>query len=146
MHPLHYLKISDGSSLTNDTNRDLTPVGAATVLKKKKALPSTQSHPAIDHWNHFTGPGERHADVTWHIIRPFEGVHKIRSILRDQMIKKGFQISPRTGIRILHDHQAGRGMAHKNGNGPSLNSTPCHHRSDFSSNLIGPLPLRLDME
>ena len=122
---------------SNDSNSNLPLMGITAVFEQKNALPGAECHSAVDDGNDFTGAGERHADMTGHIVRTFVGVDKPRCVFRHQFIKKYFKITPGTRICILHDHQTGTGVADKHRYRAMLNPGIAHDSGDLTCDLGG---------
>jgi len=120
-----------------DGNSNLPLMGITAVFEKKNTLPGAECHPAFDDGNDFTGAGERHADMTGHVVRAFVGVDKPRRVFRHQFIKKYFKIPPRARICILHDDQAGTGVADKHRYRAMLNSSIAHDAGDLACDFGG---------
>ena len=70
------------------------------VFPQKHALPSAKEQAAIGKWNSFTPAGERHLDVTGHVIRTFKSVGEIWIVFRHQAIQ------PMTGWSPQPDAQS----------------------------------------
>ena len=41
------------------------------MLEQKDSLPRSELHPRFRDRDHFTRPGQHHADVRRHVVRPF---------------------------------------------------------------------------
>ncbi len=76
-----------------------------TVLKEEKPLPGAEHHAPVNHRDILVHVGKAHANVRWHVIAALIGMHKIRRILGNKVIKKGMQVSACRRIGILHHHQ-----------------------------------------
>ena len=83
------------------------------VFKEENALPRSKLHFSIDNRNCLAGARQDHADVRWHIIAAFGAVCEIIGIFRHESVEEFFQIAPRSGISILHDHNAATGVLNK---------------------------------
>ena len=75
------------------------------VFPKKQALPGSQQQSAVRERDCFRRAGERHFDVTWHVIRTFRGVLEVAIVLRNQAIEPALEIASRRGVRIFHQDQ-----------------------------------------
>ena len=105
------------------------------MLEEKNPLPRAESHLPSDDWNDLAGAGKRHADVARHIIRALLGMDEPWCVFRNEFFKKHLKISPRTGVSILHDHQAGAGVLHENGDDARLNFRPRDDRRHLSGDF-----------
>lgn len=89
--------------------------------------------------NDLAGSSQGHAEMAGAVVRTFVGVNQKRQILRNEMIEKGVQVRPRFGVSILHDDQAGGGVADECGYLPARNSRLCDEVPEIVSNLVGAL-------
>ena len=108
------------------------------MFKNKNALPRSESHFASEDWDGLAGPGQRHADVTWHVVGTFIGVLEPWSIFWNKFFKKSFQIPPRTRIGIFHQQQTCRGVLNENGNCPVTHLARTDDFCHFAGDLIRP--------
>ena len=110
-----------------------------TVFPQKHALPSAKEQAAIRKGNSFTRAGERHLDVTRHVIRTFKSVGEIWIIFRHQAVQPLLQIIPRRGVRIFHDDETATRVLAKHRNDTLLQPAGINYLSD----LVGYLSHRL---
>lgn len=96
------------------------------MLEEKDTLPGAEGHFSVDDWDHFAGSGERHANVTGHVIGAFVGVGEPRCILGNEAFEKFFEVMTGLGVGIFHDDEAGTGVRDKNGNRSLAYTAACH--------------------
>ena len=105
------------------------------MFKQKYSLPGSQGHPSIHDGDDFAGPGERHADMTWHVIGAFLSVDEPWGVFGNEFFEKEFQITAGAWIRVFHDHQTGAGVSNKDGDRSIRHPRP----SDDFHHLAGDL-------
>ena len=81
------------------------------VFPKVDALPRPESHPALDNRDGKIHSGERGPDMGRHVIFPLGSVNKQSVAIPDQSGEKGLQVTANVRIRILLNHERGRGVA-----------------------------------
>lgn len=133
-----------GDLIPLDHDHDATRVWLVPVLKKKESLPGAECHLPIHHRDHFACPGESHANMRGHVIRPLVSVHKVRSVLGNEMIKKGMQVGPRARIGILHDDQTCAGVPDKDGCCSRRNSRFSNDVLNLAGDLVSSFSGRAD--
>ena len=83
------------------------------MFEKKNALPGAELRFAIDNRHGLAGARQGHADVRGHIVAAFRAVREVISIFRHEPVEEFFQIASRSGIGILHHHNAATGVLDK---------------------------------
>ena len=127
--------------LSHDRNADAALVRGASVFEEEDALPSAKGHAAINDGNDLTAAGQRHPDVTRHVVRALVSVNEVRRVLRDKMIEECLKVLPGTRVRILHDDEARRSVLDEDGDSALPDSGGTDDTVDLPGDLIGPLPL-----
>jgi len=127
-------------------NYKLSPVAAMTVFPEKNSLPGAQCQSATDHGDGEVAGGEGRFDMGGHVVRSFHrmGVQSIAFF--DQPAKPAFQIVPGSGVSVLLNDQAGRGVLQKKGTQAFLNRCLPDAGGDFGGDLVEALPVGGDSQ
>lgn len=123
------------SSFPEHGDRNTPVMGLTPMLESEDSLPCPQRHPPPVDGDHLGRTGQSHADVAWHVIRPFVSVDEIRIILRDQAIEPSLEITPCAWVGVFHEDQTRAGVAEENRH---LSRGDSGSRDD-TRNLIGNL-------
>ena len=76
------------------------------VFPKVNTLPGAKQQSAVRKRHGFTGPRERHFDMTGHVVRTFQRMLEVWIVFRNQPIKPSLEIGARGRVSIFHDDQA----------------------------------------
>ena len=76
------------------------------VFPKINPLPGAEQQPAVRERHGFTGPRERHFDMTGHVVRTFQRMLEVWIVFRNQPIKPSLEIGARGRVSVFHDDQA----------------------------------------
>ena len=106
-------------------------MGVTAIFVDENPLPGSETEPAIAYRDRLRSPGERHANVTWHVVRPFHRMRKVRGFLWDQTRKEFFKVDSGRRVRILENNQARACMFDENRGKPVPDSA-------FPDNLLNP--------
>lgn len=96
------------------------------MLEEKDTLPGAEGHFSVDDWDHFAGSGERHANVTGHVIGTFVGVSEPGSVFGHEAFEKFFEVMTGFRVGIFHDDEAGTSVCNKNGDRALSYTAACH--------------------
>ena len=103
--------------MTLKTEHDAALMATLAVLPEEDALPSAETEATIYEWDDFCSTGEGHFDMAGHIVGPLVGMGKVRIIFWYQTVDETFEVAPRRGIRVLHNHQTAACVAAKHCDG-----------------------------
>ncbi len=92
-------------------------MAAGAVLPEEDALPGAEAEAASDEGDDLGRAGERHFNVTRHVVGALIRVGKVRIVLRNEPIDEAFQITTRRRIRVFHDDETAAGVAAKDSHG-----------------------------
>jgi hypothetical protein len=111
------------------------------VLEQEQALPSAQLQLACRNWNRFGGSGERHADMTGHIVGTFQSMRKVFFTFRNQSFEKFLEVATRRRVGVLEKKQAGTGVPKKNIHQSCFHLTGSNQFRDLIGDFIGAFTL-----
>src|SRR5688500_10272464 len=77
-----------GSLISHHAHRYSSRVRCLPVLEEEDALPRSERQAAVDHGDDLRGPCQHHAQMAWHVVRPFIRVHKVGRVFRHKMIEE----------------------------------------------------------
>src|SRR5215813_1295782 len=97
-------------SATDVDQHDLAAVAPGAVLVEVDGLPGAEREVSLHHRDGQGGLGERRADVAGHVVRALGGVVEEPVTVGDEAGEEALEVREHLWVRVLLDHQAGRGV------------------------------------
>ena len=106
------------------------------MFEQKNSLPGAERETGADDGDDFAGAGQHHPQVTGHVVRSLQSVHKIRRIFWHQTLEIREQISLSRGIGIFKNDETAAGMAHEDRGGAIPYATGPHGAGHFIGDFV----------